>query len=98
MKTTVEIGDGLLRGAKKLAVDPGCSLRELVEAGLRSELRQSKPPRRVPKPGEWAQAPGPITLPEGVDLSDRRTLYDWIERERQHRTRTTPRRHGAYQH
>ena len=38
MKTTVEIDDDLLKTAKKLAIDEGISLRQLLESALRARL------------------------------------------------------------
>lgn len=40
MKTTVEIADGLLAEAKKTAKERDITLRELIECGLRKELRE----------------------------------------------------------
>lgn len=40
MKTTIEIGDSLLRAAKQLAASEGTTLRALVETGLRRVLEE----------------------------------------------------------
>jgi hypothetical protein len=42
MKTTVEVSDGLLREARKLAAREGVTLRTLVERGLHRVLTESK--------------------------------------------------------
>jgi hypothetical protein len=42
MKTTIEISDGLLRQAKALAEKQGTTIRALVEAGLRSVLKEQR--------------------------------------------------------
>jgi len=46
MKTTVEIADPLFDEAKREAERSGCTLRDLIEIGLRHELDR----RRQPKP------------------------------------------------
>ncbi len=48
MKTTVELPDDLLISAKKRAAELRCSLRTLIERGLRHELSDTKRDR----PGE----------------------------------------------
>ncbi len=42
MKTTIEIPDPLFEQAKRIAAREGTTLRELIEAGLRRELRQRR--------------------------------------------------------
>lgn len=42
MKTTIEISDGLLEEARKVALRDGTTLRVLVEAGLRKEVRERR--------------------------------------------------------
>ena len=42
MKTTVEISDGLLREAKRLAVRRRTTMRALIEQGLRLVVSQQK--------------------------------------------------------
>jgi hypothetical protein len=46
MKTTIEIADGLLEEAKKVAAREGTTLRALVEAGLRATLRGRRQPAK----------------------------------------------------
>lgn len=84
VKTTVELNDALYRAAKKMAVDRGTSLREMIEAGLRREMERPGRAgrRRIPQPGEWPQAPAPLDLPADVNLADRTSLWAWIERDR----------------
>ena len=50
MKTTVEITDGLLEEAKRVARERDVTLRELIECGLRKELRDRAEPK---KPYVW---------------------------------------------
>jgi hypothetical protein len=67
MKTTIEIADGLLSEARKVAEREKVTLRTLVESGLRQELRarRTRAPFRMrlvtfrgdglhPQPGEGA--------------------------------------------
>jgi hypothetical protein len=42
MKTTVDIADSLAREAKDLAARENTTLRELIEAGLRTVLRERR--------------------------------------------------------
>ncbi len=42
MKTTVEISDGILDDARKLAAREGTTVRALIEAGLRREIRERR--------------------------------------------------------
>jgi hypothetical protein len=42
MKTTVEISDGLLDEARKVASRDGTTVRALIEAGLRKEVRERR--------------------------------------------------------
>jgi len=42
MKTTIEISNGLLDEARKVASREGTTLRVLVEAGLRKEVRERR--------------------------------------------------------
>jgi len=76
MKTTVEIADGLLREAKKRAVDEHKSLRALIEEGLRLRLgtANSESPVRI----RWVVAEGGV--PD--ETSDRVAMRDWLERQR----------------
>jgi hypothetical protein len=46
MKTTVEISDGLLDEAKKLAAREDTTVRTLIEQGLRQVISQRKQKRR----------------------------------------------------
>jgi hypothetical protein len=42
MKTTIEISEELLNEARKVALREGTTLRVLVEAGLRKEVRERR--------------------------------------------------------
>lgn len=81
MKTTVEIPDDLLIAAKKRAADWRCSLRDLIERGLRRELARGAPDRT---PGKrrirWVTVRG--GLPRGLDVRDRTAMHDWLRTHR----------------
>ncbi len=42
MKTTVEIADGILDDARKVAAREGVTVRALIEAGLRREIQERR--------------------------------------------------------
>jgi hypothetical protein len=75
MRTTIEIADEILRRVKKRAADQGTTLREVVEAALRSYL--SPRPERTGYRLRWRPEHGRL-LP-GVDLDDRDSLLDRMD-------------------
>jgi hypothetical protein len=81
MKTTVDLPDELMIAAKKRAAELRCSLRTLVERGLRHELSVARPRRgRRKRAIRWVTVRG--GLPPGLDLSDRGAMHDWLARSR----------------
>jgi len=46
MKTTVELPDALLRDAKRVALRERTTVKDLIEKGLRAEIRARAPRRR----------------------------------------------------
>jgi hypothetical protein len=73
MKTTLELPDELLIEAKKMAAEQRRPLRALVGDGLRMVLR--KPETRV----RLITVKG--GLPADLDLSNRETMYEWLQRK-----------------
>lgn len=79
MKTTIDLPDHLLIAAKKKAAEERTSLRQLVTRSLRRELEmdghagagEARPIRFVTVAGG---------LPEGLDLSDRAAMHDWLRK------------------
>jgi hypothetical protein len=81
MKTTIDLPDELLIAAKKRAAELRCSLRTLVERGLRHELAAEQPRRpRHTRAIRWVTVQG--GLPPGLDPSDRAAMHDWLARNR----------------
>lgn len=80
MKTTIELPDELLIAAKKRAAELRCTLRTLVERGLRHELsgrrREGKARKRAIR---WVTVRG--GLPPGLDIRDRGAMHDWLRRQ-----------------
>lgn len=77
MKTTVELPDDLLKAAKKRAAETRTTLRELVERGLRRELRgdgNQRPKKR--RNIRWVTSKG--GSPPGLDVSDREKMHEWF--------------------
>ena len=79
MKTTVDLPDDLFIAAKKRAAELKCSLRTLIERGLRQELSG---PRRTARGTKrrirWVTVPG--GLPPGLDVRDRTSMHEWLRR------------------
>jgi hypothetical protein len=81
VKTTMDLPDELMIAAKKRAAELRCSLRTLVERGLRHELSVGRPKRtRKKRVIQWVTVRG--GLPPGLDLSDRGAMHDWLARNR----------------
>ena len=81
MKTTLDLPDDLLIAAKKRAAELRRPLRRVIEDGLRASLRartRRKPARPVRI--RWTTVAG--GLPPGLDLSDRESMIDWIQRHK----------------
>lgn len=72
VKTTVELPDDLLKAAKRLAIDRGTTLRELVEAGLRRELEQRQQPTKPWKVMVWQGSSEEPISNEEIDAEIRR--------------------------
>lgn len=79
MKTTIELPDGLLIAAKKRAAELRCTLRTLIERGLRHALSDSKRSPRTRRPRiRWVTVRG--GLPRALDVRDRAAMHDWLRR------------------
>lgn len=68
--------DGLVRAAKRKAVDAGTTLTRVIEDALRQALR---PPERAKKQFRLKLLTKKGWLQPGVDLSDRDSLYEIME-------------------
>jgi hypothetical protein len=71
MKTTVEIADPLFDEAKREAERSGCTLRDLIEVGLRKELER----RATAKPFKLRDAS--VGNPEKRANRDERQVHLW---------------------
>jgi hypothetical protein len=81
MKTTIELPDDLFIAAKKRAAELRCSLRALVERGLRRELSaEGKDLARRKRRIRWVTVQG--GLPRGLDVRDRTATHDWLRTHR----------------
>ena len=79
MKTTIELPDELLIAAKKRAAELRCTLRALIERGLRHELLgRTGHSRAKRRPVLWVTVRG--GLPPGLDIRDRAAMHDWLKR------------------
>lgn len=80
MKTTIELPDELLIAAKKRAAELRCTLRTLIERGLRHELSGRRHEGKARKRAiRWVTVRG--GLPPGLDIRDRAAMHDWLRRQ-----------------
>jgi hypothetical protein len=75
MRTTVSISDELLAAAKRRAHERGQSLGEVIDAALRRELADPRPPERHPVP-VFRAGTGPRP---GIDLTSNRALHEALD-------------------
>ena len=81
MKTTVDLPDELLIEAKKRAAEMRCTLRDLLDAGLRAELASRRSQRYgTLRKLRWVTVDG--GLPPDIDIADREAMHEWIHRQR----------------
>ncbi|MBI2058602.1 MAG: DUF2191 domain-containing protein [Nitrospirae bacterium] len=76
MRTTLDLDDGLVRAAKRRALEAGTTLTRVIEDALRLVLR---PPAKKQKPFRLKLLTFKGELRPGVDLSDRDSLYEIME-------------------
>lgn len=80
-KTTIELPEDLLIEAKKRAAELRRPLRDLVEEGLRAQLRRKGSRSRKPSAKiRWITVRG--GLPPDLDLSDRSRMHEWLRKNR----------------
>lgn len=77
MRTTVDIGDELLREARQAALRRSCTLSALVEEALRKVL--APPPHPVSSEPTRLVTFGGRGLHPGIDLDDSASLLDAMD-------------------
>jgi hypothetical protein len=78
MKTTMELPDGLLIEAKKLAAEEQTTLRALVEQGLRHVLAGVRGGGAAPPKIRWVVAEGGAP----AETASREAMAEWMARNR----------------
>lgn len=78
MRTTIDLNDELFRAVKRRAAEQRQTLREVVEAALRTYLGKPRP--RTGYKLRWRPERG--RLQPGVRLEDRDALWDVMEGRR----------------
>lgn len=77
MRTTITIGDDLLRQARRAALERSCTLSTIVEEALRKALASSAPPASA-RPTRLVTFRG-RGLRAGIDLDDSAGLLDVMD-------------------
>ncbi len=75
MKTTLNIDDGVMRELKREAARRGCTMSELVEAGIRVVLKKETRETELPPLPTFSMG-GAL-----VDYADREALYRAMEED-----------------
>jgi metal-responsive CopG/Arc/MetJ family transcriptional regulator len=78
MRTTISIGDALLRRAKKAAIERNCTLSQIIEDALRMSLLQRKGRTRAGAGTKLMTYRG-LGVQPGVDLDRTADLMDLME-------------------
>jgi len=78
MRTTLDLPDALLHGAKRRAAEEGRTLSSVIEEALRQYLGLQESARQ---PFRLQLLTRRGRLLRGVDFSDRSSLYDRMERD-----------------
>lgn len=76
MRTTLDLDEGVLRRAKRRALEEGRTLTALIEEALRRYLSPARPKAR---PFRLRLLTRRGRLVPGVDLADRDSLYERME-------------------
>jgi len=81
MRVTIELSDELWIATEKRAAELRLPVRDLVEAGLRAQLAGAEPPRKgAARVIHWVTVDG--GLPEGVDITNRVAMHEWLRDQR----------------
>ena len=75
MRTTLNLDDRLMRAVKRVAAETGRTMTEVIESSLREGLRR----RRRSTGYRLGMVTVEGRLRAGVDLTDRDSLYDFME-------------------
>jgi len=75
MKTTLNLDDALLRQAKRVALERGVTLTQVVQEALEVAVL----PKAQARPFQLDWRPVRGHRPPAVDLADREALYDLME-------------------
>lgn len=78
MKTTLDLPEGLVLEAKKLAAEERRTLKALVVEGLSMVLARPAAAERPPRKIRWVVARGGVP----PETSDRTAMHAWMERHR----------------
>lgn len=79
MRTTVDIGDPILKDLKKIQEKEGKSLGRLISDLLAQAMGERKSPKASAKPPRWISK----AMGARIDLSDHEALYAAMEQEPQ---------------